>query len=138
MILGNAISAIGVGMNTVHKEFAENRDKVETYLAMGASRFEACKPIGVEALKLALLPTVNQLRYVIRTTIGLAVLMKTVSSASFQSRVSLQDRAVYMRCDVGSVQGTTLTRLGMMTGAIVGGKSVEQAARLQSESDQSP
>lgn len=63
MILGNAISAIGVGINTVHKEFSENRDKVETYLAMGASRFEAVKPVGVEALKLALLPTVNQLRY---------------------------------------------------------------------------
>jgi ABC-type iron transport system FetAB permease component len=62
MILGNAISAIGVGINTVHKEFSENRDKVETYLAMGASRFEAVKPVGVEALKLALLPTVNQMR----------------------------------------------------------------------------
>jgi ABC-type iron transport system FetAB permease component len=62
MILGNAISAIGVGLNTVQKEFTENRDKVETYLAMGASRFEAVKPVGVEALKLALLPTVNQMR----------------------------------------------------------------------------
>ena len=62
MILGNAISAIGVGLNTVQKEFSENRDKVETYLAMGASRFEAVKPVGVEALKLALLPTVNQMR----------------------------------------------------------------------------
>jgi hypothetical protein len=40
----------------------ENRDKIETYLAMGASRFEACKPIGKEALKLALLPTINQMR----------------------------------------------------------------------------
>lgn len=64
MILGNAISAIGVGLNTVQKEVSENRDKVETYLAMGASRFEAVKPVGVEALKLALLPTVNQMRCV--------------------------------------------------------------------------
>ncbi|KAK4684718.1 UDP-glucose/iron transport system permease protein, partial [Tremellales sp. Uapishka_1] len=90
MILGNAISAIGVGMNSVQKEFAENRDKVETYLAMGATRFEATKPLAVEALKLALLPTINQL-----SVIGL---------------ISIP---------------------GMMTGAIVGGKSVEQAARLQ-------
>ncbi|WVQ83831.1 hypothetical protein IAT38_005975 [Cryptococcus sp. DSM 104549] len=90
MILGNAISATGVAINTVHKEFSENRDKVETYLAMGASRFEACRPVAVGALKLALLPTVNQL-----SVIGL---------------ISIP---------------------GMMTGAIVGGKSVEQAARLQ-------
>lgn len=39
----------------------ENRDKVETYLAFGASRFEACKPIATEALRLALLPTINQM-----------------------------------------------------------------------------
>lgn len=42
--------------------FSESRDKIETYLAMGATRFEACKPIGKEALKLAMLPTVNQMR----------------------------------------------------------------------------
>lgn len=90
MILGNAISAVGLAVNNVHKEFAENKDRIETYLAMGASRFEACQPVAVEALKMALLPTVNQL-----SVIGL---------------VSLP---------------------GMMTGAIVGGKSVEQAARLQ-------
>jgi ABC-type iron transport system FetAB permease component len=64
MILGNAISSIGVGWNTVQKEFNENRDKIETYLALGASRFEACKPIATGALKVSLLPIVNQLRYV--------------------------------------------------------------------------
>ncbi|TYJ54427.1 hypothetical protein B9479_004937 [Cryptococcus floricola] len=90
MILGNAISSLGIALNTTHKEFSENKDKVESYLALGASRFEACKPIAVSALKLALLPTVNQL-----SVIGL---------------ISIP---------------------GMMTGAIVGGKSVEQAARLQ-------
>lgn len=41
---------------------SENRDKVETYLAFGASRFEACKPIATDALRLALTPNVNQMR----------------------------------------------------------------------------
>lgn len=90
MILGNAISAIGISCNAIQKEFAENRDKIETYLAFGATRFEACRPIGKEALKLALLPTVNQM-----SVIGL---------------ISIP---------------------GMMTGAIIGGSSVQQAARLQ-------
>jgi len=106
MILGNAISAIGVGVNTVQKEFAENKDKIETYLAMGATRFEACKPVAVDALKLALLPTVNQLRLV------------SVNSAWIEAENSV----------IGLISIP-----GMMTGAIVGGKSVEQAARLQSE-----
>lgn len=61
MLLGNAISAIGVGVNNVTNEFTVGRDKIETALAMGASRFEACRPVAVEALKLALLPTMNQM-----------------------------------------------------------------------------
>ena len=42
---------------------SENRDKTETLLAFGASRFEACRPLAVETLRLALLPTINQMRY---------------------------------------------------------------------------
>lgn len=41
---------------------SENRDKVETYLAFGATRFEACKPIATDALRLALTPNINQMR----------------------------------------------------------------------------
>ena len=43
---------------------SENRDKVETYLAFGATRFEACKPIATDALRLALTPNINQMRFV--------------------------------------------------------------------------
>ena len=32
------------------------------YLAFGASRFEACKPIARDALRLALTPNINQMR----------------------------------------------------------------------------
>ncbi len=44
---------------------SENRDKVEMYLAFGASRFEACKPIAKEALRYALTPNINQMRWVV-------------------------------------------------------------------------
>lgn len=106
MLLGNAISAIGVGVNNVTTEFTVNRDKIESALAMGASRFEACRPIAVEALKLALLPTINQ--------------MSIIGLISIPGELFWLFRAL-------------LTGAGMMTGAIVGGASVEQAARLQSE-----
>jgi len=90
MLLGSAISGIVVAVTSVLRELQENRDKVEMYLAFGASRVEACKPIATEAIRLALLPTINQM-----SVIGL---------------ISIP---------------------GMMTGAILGGSSVEQAARLQ-------
>jgi ABC-type iron transport system FetAB permease component len=40
----------------------ENRDKVEIYLAFGATRVEASKPIAIQALKLALMPTINSMK----------------------------------------------------------------------------
>ncbi|KDN50631.1 hypothetical protein RSAG8_01129, partial [Rhizoctonia solani AG-8 WAC10335] len=79
MLCGSTISGIVVATTSVLKELHENRDKVETYLAFGASRYEACKPIATSALRV----------------IGL---------------ISIP---------------------GMMTGAILGGASVDQAAKLQ-------
>ncbi|CCA73581.1 hypothetical protein PIIN_07533 [Serendipita indica DSM 11827] len=76
MLCGNTISAIVVSTTSVLRDIN--------------SRFEACKPIATEALRLALTPTLNQM-----SVIGL---------------ISIP---------------------GMMTGAILGGSSVEQAARLQ-------
>ncbi|KAG8828004.1 hypothetical protein FRC19_010512 [Serendipita sp. 401] len=90
MLCGNTISAIVVSTTSILRDVKDNRDKVEMYLAFGGSRWEACKPIATDALRLALTPTLNQM-----SVIGL---------------ISIP---------------------GMMTGAILGGSSVEQAARLQ-------
>lgn len=90
MLCGNAISGIVVSVNYSLREIQINRDKVETYLAFGASRLEACRPIAKEALRLALTPTINNM-----SVIGL---------------ISIP---------------------GMMTGSILGGATVTQAARLQ-------
>lgn len=46
---------------------SENRDKTETYLAFGASRFEASRPLVVEGLRLALMPVINQMRCAAQT-----------------------------------------------------------------------
>ncbi|KAH7912817.1 hypothetical protein BJ138DRAFT_1147476 [Hygrophoropsis aurantiaca] len=90
MLCGGTVSGIVVSVTYVLKEIYDNRDKVEMYLAFGASRFEACKPIARDALKLALTPTINQM-----SVIGIIAIP------------------------------------GMMTGAILGGSSVNQAAKLQ-------
>ncbi|EPT01707.1 hypothetical protein FOMPIDRAFT_1036173 [Fomitopsis schrenkii] len=90
MLCGATISGIVVSVTYVLKEVYDNSDKVQMYLAFGASRFEACKPIAKEALRLALTPNINQM-----SVLGIIAIP------------------------------------GMMTGAILGGSSVEQAARLQ-------
>ncbi|KXN86087.1 hypothetical protein AN958_10563 [Leucoagaricus sp. SymC.cos] len=90
MLCGATISGITVSASYVLKELQENKDKVEVYLAFGASRVEACRPIAIEALRLALTPTINSM-----SVLGIIAIP------------------------------------GMMTGAILGGSSVQQAARLQ-------
>ena len=51
------------GPNTVYQHSdSENRDKIEVYLAFGASRLEACRPIAKQALGLALTPMISQMR----------------------------------------------------------------------------
>ncbi|KDQ25712.1 hypothetical protein PLEOSDRAFT_160329 [Pleurotus ostreatus PC15] len=63
MLCGNTISGIVVSVNYLLKEveyagfdsqMKENRDKVEMYLAFGATRMEACKPMANDALRLTL------------------------------------------------------------------------------------
>ncbi|KAF8995408.1 UPF0014-domain-containing protein [Hymenopellis radicata] len=90
MLCGSTISGVVVSVSYVLKELKENRDKVEVYLAYGATRMEACKPIAIEALILALTPAINQM-----SVLGIIAIP------------------------------------GMMTGAILGGSSVEQAAKMQ-------
>ncbi|KAJ3817283.1 UPF0014-domain-containing protein [Lentinula raphanica] len=90
MLCGSTINGVVVSITYILKEMQENRDRVEMYLAFGASRTEACKPILVDALRIALTPTINQM----------------------------------------SVLGI-ISIPGMMTGAILGGSSVERAAKLQ-------
>jgi len=90
MLAGSTISGMVVSITAVLREVQENRDKLETYLAFGASRVEACIPIAQEALRIALMPTVNGM-----SVIGIIAIP------------------------------------GMMTGALLGGSSVEQAAKLQ-------
>lgn len=61
MLAGSSISGVAVAVNYITKEIVVNRDTLETLLAHGASRSEACIPLAREALTLALLPAINQM-----------------------------------------------------------------------------
>jgi hypothetical protein len=92
--------------------YSENRDKTETLLAFGASRFEACRPLAVDALRLSLMPMINQMRY------GCTFRLEPRPVPAYH---------IFFECSVIGI----ISIPGMMTGAILGGADVEQAARLQ-------
>lgn len=64
MLVGNSVSSISIGINHVLQATTDNSDKIEMYLAFGASRFEAMQPILTDAVRNAVLPSINAMSVV--------------------------------------------------------------------------
>ncbi|KAJ3162188.1 hypothetical protein HDU88_007109 [Geranomyces variabilis] len=61
MLLGNCMSAQAVGLNTIMGQATDNKERIEMYLSFGATRWEAARPLVVEAIRTALLPVLNNM-----------------------------------------------------------------------------
>ncbi|KAG0262822.1 hypothetical protein BG011_009653 [Mortierella polycephala] len=61
MLLGNTMTGIALGLDQCLSQMSENKEKIELYLSMGANRWEACRPVAVDAMRRAMMPTVNQM-----------------------------------------------------------------------------
>ena len=59
MILGNSMTGISLGLGTWLESVRERRDRIESMLALGATRWEASREGITEALRRALTPTLN-------------------------------------------------------------------------------
>ncbi|KAJ1901547.1 hypothetical protein LPJ81_003738 [Coemansia sp. IMI 209127] len=90
MTFGKCMIGVSIGVGTVMDSLDTHRDRVEAALCYGASRWEATKPVVVDALRSALLPTITNM--------------------SITGLISIP---------------------GMMTGWILGGSDVQEAARYQ-------
>lgn len=61
MLLGNAMSGMAVALSSCLSSVDSRKEQIETYLAFGASRWEAGQSIAIEAVRLSMLPTINQM-----------------------------------------------------------------------------
>jgi putative ABC transport system permease protein len=61
MILGNCMTGIALGLNTLTTSLASRRASVEAQLMLGASRQTATAPVTREALRSALIPVINSM-----------------------------------------------------------------------------
>ncbi len=59
MILGNTMTGISLGLHSLTTGLVRERTGVEAQLALGATRFEAVRPVSRAALTAALMPIVN-------------------------------------------------------------------------------
>jgi putative ABC transport system permease protein len=59
MILGNALSAVALSLDRVSSELVSRRDRVETLLALGATRWEAGRWAVQQAVRVGMVPTIS-------------------------------------------------------------------------------
>ena len=61
MVLGNTLNAISLGLDTLMERMLSQRAILECALSLGASRWEACRPQVREAIRVAMIPTINSM-----------------------------------------------------------------------------
>jgi putative ABC transport system permease protein len=61
MILGNCMTGIALGLDTLTTSLTLRRASVEAQLMLGATRWQAAAPVTRDALRSALMPTVNSM-----------------------------------------------------------------------------
>ena len=64
MILGNALTGASLGIERMTHELTARRDRVESALALGATRWEAAREPARQAVRAGMLPTLNQMTVV--------------------------------------------------------------------------
>jgi putative ABC transport system permease protein len=64
MILGNTLNGVSLGLDRLGGELTGRRHHVEALLALGATRWEAARPLVQQAVKTGLIPTINAMMVV--------------------------------------------------------------------------
>ncbi len=64
MILGNTLNGISLGLDRLTEELTGKRDRVETLLALGATRWEAARDPVRAAVRTGMIPIVNSMMVV--------------------------------------------------------------------------
>ncbi|QDT47039.1 ABC transporter permease [Symmachiella dynata] len=64
MILGNTLNGIALGLNQLGEELSSRRDRVETLLSLGATRWEAGREPVRQAIRTGMIPIINSMMVV--------------------------------------------------------------------------
>ncbi|KFH64516.1 hypothetical protein MVEG_09249 [Podila verticillata NRRL 6337] len=96
MLLGNSMTATALGLDTCLRQLSENKEKIELYLSMGATRWEACRPVAVEALRTAMMPTINQMSIIGLISIPGMMTGQLIAGASVMNAVKSQQIIMFL------------------------------------------
>ncbi|KAI8075310.1 hypothetical protein BC940DRAFT_287986 [Gongronella butleri] len=101
LLLGFTSGACAVAVDYILYRFRMHMDLVETYLAMGATRWEAVHRMAKDAIRLSLLPTINQM-----SITGLITLPGTMAG-QIMLGVSIQHTILYQQIITFMISAST-------------------------------
>ncbi|KAF9113663.1 hypothetical protein BGX27_001080 [Mortierella sp. AM989] len=96
MLLGNTMTAITLGLDQCLSQLSDNKEKIELYLSMGATRWEACRPIAVEAMRRAMTPTINQMSIIGLISIPGMMTGQLIAGASVMNAAKSQQIIMFL------------------------------------------
>ncbi|KAI7904732.1 UPF0014 family [Cokeromyces recurvatus] len=96
LLLGITSGAMAVGLTTCLTKMGQQSNQIETYLSCGASRWEAGRTVAIEAIRLAMLPSINQMSVIGLITIPGAMTGQILGGAPIMNAVRYQQIITFM------------------------------------------
>ncbi|KAJ3196535.1 hypothetical protein HK101_008544 [Irineochytrium annulatum] len=90
------VSGVAVGITSTITQLSDHKERIELYLAFGASRWEAARPVSVEAIRLALLPHINMMSVIGLISIPGMMTGQILGGASINDAVKYQMLIMFM------------------------------------------
>lgn len=112
MILGNAMTGISLGLDTLTTAAVRERPAIEARIALGAPRFEALRPVMQQAMRRGLMPMINSM-----SATGL-VFLPGLMTGQILAGVAPAEAVKYQLLIMFLIAGST--GLGLL-GAVIGG-----------------
>jgi len=112
MIIGNSMNAISISMNTWFEGLKKERDRVELYLALGATPVESSRDNFKEAIKSGMIPSINALMSV--GLVSIPGMMTGQILAGISPLLAIKYQIVIMLLLVGSTAISTIFALHLV------------------------
>ncbi len=96
LILGNALTGLGLCLDTLMRELDSKRSEVECRLALGATAWEACQDIARNAIRTGMMPILNSMTVVGIVSIPGMMTGQILAGADPQEAVRYQIVVMFM------------------------------------------
>jgi len=108
MVLGNSMNGISLTLDRLLAELSQRRDWIEERLCLGASPWEASRPLVVTALRAGMMPILNTMTVVGIVSLPGLMTGQILAGADPLQAVIYQIIMIFMLCAATAIGGMTL------------------------------